>query len=81
MSSEPNQPKRVSWSFRSFQFHKDQTEADMALDCKITFCLKADRLNGKCQAIPDECSAGYAKRDGIYSQNGMVFLPPAKPIR
>ena len=61
MSENAYQRERVNWSYRSFQFNKDQTAADMTLDCEVSFCLERDRKNGDCLPYAHECPSGYKK--------------------
>lgn len=61
LSDSAYQREHLRWSYRSFQFDRDQAGADMSLDCKIVFCLRADRLNGSCLTTADNCAIGYAK--------------------
>lgn len=59
LSETAYQKEKVKWSYRSFQFAKDQTAADMTLDCEVKFCLDKDRIDGKCIPYPDTCPDGY----------------------
>ena len=61
LSMQAYQRERVSWSYRSFQFDKDEVKADMTLDCEIAFCLTPDRITGKCKTSTETCASGYSK--------------------
>ena len=63
LSDTPYQKETLSWSFRSFQFQRDQVNAELALDCEISFCLVDDRIGGTCLSSEQDgaCVEGYTK--------------------
>ncbi|CAG5104522.1 Oidioi.mRNA.OKI2018_I69.chr1.g1300.t1.cds [Oikopleura dioica] len=58
-SSTPSQVKAVNWSFRSFQFSREQINTDLSLTCQVNFCLVKDLLNGDCLTAAETCPTGY----------------------
>lgn len=58
-SSTPSQVKAVNWSFRSFQFSRDQINTDLSLTCQVNFCLVKDLLSGACRTAEETCPTGY----------------------
>ena len=48
LSDKLFQQKAVNWSFRSFQFSKNQINAELNLSCRVQFCLSSEREEGNC---------------------------------